>query len=130
IVIRVAGAFDCELRRFRRVKFEAEFAESRPHHFGGVGVGADERRFVAQFEEIHFLCGAHFFFPYSTSSDRPERLVVLSPLDFLILSTPRVMTPLFVQYSIAVSSVIRFCSNNSMIAISKVFQPKEPAASM
>src|SRR5262249_14753739 len=130
VVVGIAHTLDSEFRGLGRVKFEAEFPQGRFRDFRGIWICANERRLVAKFEEIHFLLRAHFFFPYSISSDRPVRPLVFSPLVFLTLSMPRVMTPLFVQYNSAVSSVIIVCSNSSRIAISNVFHPNEPAASM
>src|SRR5947209_1964995 len=94
IIIRVSYAFDGELRGFSDLKFESQLAQRCFNDFRGVGISTNQRCFIAQFEKVHFVLRAHFFFPYSTSSERPVRVVVDSPRLFLILSIPRVTTPL------------------------------------
>src|SRR5262245_30355210 len=112
------------------MKFESEFAQRHLRQIGCGRIGAYQRCLIADFEDLHFFLCAHYFFPYLMSRARPVRFVVLSPLVFLILSMPRETTPLFVQYSSAVSSVIRPCSKSSRTAMSKVFHPKAAADSM
>src|SRR5262245_27234714 len=130
-VIRcVAYALYCDFRRFGNVRLEPEFPQSRFRDDGRVDVRANQRRLVAQFEEFDLFLCVHFLLPYSRSRDRPARLLVDSPLLFLILSMPRVTTPLFVQYRSAVSSVIMPSSKSSRTAMSKVFHPNDPAASI
>src|SRR5207247_8670727 len=130
VVRGVSHALYGQFRRLGRVELESEIVKRGLGEFGCVGIGADQRSFVTNFEEIHFFRRVHFLFLYSASIVRPLRSLVVSPRVFLSLSMPRETTPLFVQYSSAVSSVIRPCSESSIMAMPKVFQPYVATSSM
>src|SRR5688572_13669283 len=107
VVCGVAHAIQRQVRRVSHVKLKPEVTHRRLHLLCRNRIGANQRGLVSDFKKLRFGFHRHyFFFPYSTSRLSPLKSEVFSPRVFLILSRPRVTTPLLVQYSSAFSSVI------------------------